>query len=188
VADESDIGLALSYYRKRIRFRETIISILQFYVFSGIILAISGAGYVMYSKLRINLSENEKIALAISFVGVVTAILSWSLHSYLRTKFQRDVERAAEHQAVGQFIEAWGRFEGAIRKRAFKDDEINSHTNIREAISKLRSISQISPAEQIDAEGLLQFRNLLVHGVQRFPAAEVRQNLKRLIDLLAQFS
>lgn len=190
MADDTDDTAALNYYRRRMRYNERLNLIVRSYMLAGAILALSGAGYVIYSKLKITLDQQEQLALAISFMGALTVVLSSAILSYRRTLLNIDAERVAEHQAVGRFIEAWALFEGAIRQRAYglEDGAEGKHVSIRDALVRVRKEGILSPSDQIDAEGLLQFRNLLVHGAQRFPAAEIGESLKRLIALLSRFS
>lgn len=188
MSDQHDDVAALEYYRHRSRSSERINYILRTYMFLGIATAIFGTGYIVYSRLRISLSYSEQLALASTFVGGLTAFISWSLSSFRQAILSRDERRFSEQQAAGRFIEAWPAFEEAIRKRVVDGSERDAHFSIRESLDDLRKKGVISSGDQIDAEGLLQFRNMLVHGAQRFSTLDVDNSLKRLVELLSRLS
>lgn len=183
--DENGDNSALSYYRERIRAGRRVNAVLRLYIAVGMMLAIIGSGYLLYSKLHLTLDEQEKLALAAALVGAFTSAISAFYLVYRRSIYEQDTERAREHQAVGLFLELWSRFEETIRKTAL-GEYVGSRASIREILKAAREANIISIADQGEAEALLQFRNSLVHGVGKASFYDLEEYRKRLVDLLSK--
>lgn len=187
MTEDTSESAAVGYYQRRIRMGERMGIVLKLYAYLGILSFLFGAGFLVYSKLKINLTYDEMLALGISFTGALISVLSYGMLSYRKALYERDVARFAEHQAVGRFIDAWARFEDAISTAAFGAYP-SKRFNFREALSRLRSEGKLSVHDQIEADDLLQMRNSLVHGARRFPVSELEKALDQLVSLITRLS
>lgn len=179
---------AISYYQKRIRVGERLTFLLRVYGYIGIIAVIFGSGFLLYSKLKINLTTDETLALGIAFTGAFISVLSFGFLSYRKAIYDRDVARFAEHQTVGRFIDAWARFEEASSVAAFGGYSDEKRFNLRETLKRLKADGRLSVGDQIVADELLQIRNSLVHGTKRFPNEEIEKAIGHLVSLITKIS
>lgn len=186
--EEFTDSAALSYYQKRIRVGRKLSLILRAYFLMGLLLAVGGAGFVAYSKLKITLAPDEQAALAVAFMGVIMAIASYGYLSYRQAIYERDLQEFTQHRAVGRFIEAWVRFEEASKNVAFSSGDEPERTNLREILAQLRRQGKFTTADVIEAEDLLQLRNALVHGLRSYPAEDLDAALAKLLNLLTKVS
>jgi hypothetical protein len=183
--DENEDSSAVSYYRERVRLGRRVNAILRLYIAVGVMLAIVGVGYLVYSKLHLTLDEQEKLALAAALVGGFTSAISAFYLIYRRSIYEQDTERAREHQAVGLFLELWSRFEDTIRERTL-GEYAGSRASIRDVMKAARDTGLISIGDQVEADALLQFRNTLVHGVGKASFYDLEDYRKRLVRLLSK--
>jgi hypothetical protein len=149
--------------QKRQSMRRKFETILKLYSLFGLVIAIFGIAYFVFTTLDIELSRIQQMALLVSGTGLGLSITSWALLVIRRERIDADVKKLKSMQDLGEFIWKWSKFE-AISKEVLlaQGKEFNKYS-IREIIERLYEDKIIDKEDAISLEEAIQARNMVVH-------------------------
>lgn len=139
-------------------------TILKLYSLFGLLIAIFGIAYFVFTTLNIELTTSQQMALLISGTGIALSITSWALLLIRRERVNENIREVEVMQGIGEFVWKWSKFE-EISKQVLlsKGSEFNQYS-IREVIEQLYKINLIDKEEVVFLEKAIQIRNTVVHG------------------------
>jgi hypothetical protein len=183
----TDTGLKeqLKLYASRNSSRKRIEFILRVYSALGALTAVLALGYFLVSVLSVELTSQQTLALLISGVGVMLAVMSRLLIAFGR---ERDAERKEKRQSYEQrfeFVIAWNQFERLARVLLGDDgaDEDGSDKPMRVLLSDLVKRNLVEPEDLALVERALAIRNMLAHGQLDVPKELVSRGVADISDV-----
>ncbi|MHA0330222.1 hypothetical protein [Sphingomonas melonis] len=175
----------LQYLAARLSSGSRVSRLLSLYAASGALMAVLGFGYLAYSRLKIELSAEDQVALIAGIGGTVFAVLSYALQSYRKNLMEAQAHQYEQYSLMAKFLDAWDAFERESKRAAFGEAADDTHS-IRETLAVLRKDGKMMPSDIFEAEELLRVRNSLVHGSRMVGGEAVRDALERVISILSR--
>lgn len=174
---------ASAYLERRISLRLRMGDILRLYAALGVLISIFGIGYLVYSRLEVSLSQQDKLALLASLGGAMISIISASAAWYLKANSERSRLRYTQFRLATRFLETWGAFEEAAKRALAKDD--TAEISVREILTQIRANPSVKSTDLVALDEALRVRNGLVHSPSSIDPEEVSEALNALLRLLA---
>lgn len=139
-------------------------TILKLYSLVGLVIAIFGIAYFVFTTLDIELSRIQQMALLVSGTGLGLSITSWALLVIRRERIDADVKKLKSMQDLGEFIWKWSKFEATSKEVLLAQGKEFNKYSIREIIERLYEDKIIDKEDAISLEEAIQARNMVVHG------------------------
>lgn len=149
---------------KRQSMRQKFETILKLYSLFGLLIAIFGIAYFVFTTIDIELSKTQQMALLVSGTGIALSITSWALLLMRRTHMNEDLRKLKAMQELGEFVWKWSKFEEISKQVLLSEGSEFNRYSIREIIEQLYTRSLIDQDDAISLEEAIQARNMAVHG------------------------
>ncbi len=156
----NDLNVYLSgKYKSRARLRQ----ILKIYQILGILIALFGILYFVFTTIKIELTTTQLFSIVLGGSGITLAVLSKILTDYLKEKDKENEKRRSEVENVSSYIFTWTIFERALRNFVeMQEANINKHS-FRTQLEFLYKAKFLTDKDMLMIERSLEFRNLILH-------------------------
>ncbi len=147
----------------------TVDLVLKTYAYVGLLTTVGGLFYFLLITFHISINFRQQSALMISAFGLVFSTVAWTFMSIRRQKELYESTRIREYAYTAELVEGWTTFEYVSRRLLDKSHrEINQYSP-RALISGLKQSHTITEPEAKVLQEALELRNMVVHGISRFP-------------------
>jgi hypothetical protein len=166
-------------------FFERVASLLKVYTYLGSAIALLGAGYFGLTLVPNQLTPKQTEALNFSVSGFALAVISQVAIAIFKERRKAESLRYKEYAGLGDFLEAWSRFELISKHKMINDNESFDRHSLRSVISKLRRDYKINDSDVKALESALQARNAIVHAGQRLTldrAESLTKSVREITD------
>ncbi len=147
--------------------------IFQLYAVVGAVMGVAALLYFLFSKLQIELTKEEMLALMTSGVSFLISIISFGFLYLRRQTYKLDVEKAQYFGSASDFLVQWVRFENAGRAALEAEGSDFNRMSVRDILGRLVNDGRLTPSEATMLEETVRFRNALVHGGQRIAPTQL---------------
>ena len=139
-------------------------TILKLYSLFGLLIAIFGIAYFVFTTLNIELTISQQMALLISGSGIALSITSRDILLIRRERTNENIREIELMQGIGEFVWIWSKFEEISKQVLLSKGSKFNQYSIREVIEQLYKINLINEEEVIFLEKSIKIRNTVVHG------------------------
>ncbi|MFY0668755.1 MAG: hypothetical protein JXQ95_12050 [Alteromonas stellipolaris] len=171
---------------KRQSTRRKFEAILKIYSLFGLLIAIFGIAYFVFTIIEIELSKSQQLALLVSGTGVALSITSWAFLVMRREKLNEDVEKLKAMQDLGEFVWKWSKFEEISKKVLLSEGSEFNRYSIREVIEQLYARKLIDKEDAISLEEAIQARNMAVHGGGSIPKKMLEHYSLKIDEIISK--
>ncbi len=162
--------------------------ILRAYIAMGILMALCALGYFGFSFLDIDLTDVQRMSLAVAGIGAAIAAMSATMLAFRR---QQNELRSASYEIVEagyDVVREWTKFEVISRQVLSEKGLVFNTRSPRSIVNMLESNGVISNELTQELSLALDVRNRVVHDAQPVPQSAVRhasQILARANEVLS---
>lgn len=156
--DEANYRLQKDYHRKnRLRL------ILKTYMFLGIIASAIGLMYFVFSFYELKINGTERVALLVSGVGMLLALVSKFVAEYSKEREKEMTKRQDELLKNHNFIHSWKNLERSVLNTLEFKNLSRSSVSIGKNLRTLYMEKLITNRDLVNLERALELRNRIVH-------------------------
>jgi hypothetical protein len=148
-----------SYRSKNLKKR-----ILKIYMYMGVFISIIGIIYFIATFIKVTISTEQRMALIIGGVGLLTSLLSKFLYDAYREEENELVSRKIEMEKITKFIIYWNNLERALNLLIETKQLSDSKFTIGKNLDIIHSKGIITTREFLTIENALSIRNTIMHG------------------------
>lgn len=174
-------GIQLEVRAREVR-RINVEVVLRLYVVMGLLVAVIALGYFGFSFLKINLTEDQRMALVAAGSGFSVAAMSWT---YLAIRGQQRASRIEDYQTATldyDLIKEWSKFE-AVGRLVLERKGIEFNPRSPRSILSTLEKNEVIPNDLArDISTALDIRNKVVHQVEPQPHILVQAAGRLLAD------
>ena len=182
--DDRDYMTKLYEFTGRQRSRRRVDFLLRAYSWMGLMLAVVGGGYFLFTLLSFDLSAQQRFALILAGAGALVALMSRLFIAFYKERDAEELDRTEEYERLDSFLSAWQQFERVSKEILEKEGRrLNMHS-LRVVISYLHDEGKIDEEDVLVLEEGLKTRNLIVHGERRVPRRMTERVTESLVEVI----
>lgn len=184
--ERRELGKDLWELEKRQSIRRRFETILKLYSLFGLVIAIFGIAYFVFTTLDIEITKAQQMALLISGTGIALSITSWALLVMRRERMDEDVKKLQSMQNLSEFIWKWSKFEAISKEVLLAQGKEFNRYSIREIIERLYEDGLIDKEDALSLEEAIQARNMAVHGGGIIPKEMLERYSSQIDEVISK--
>ncbi|MHB8138383.1 MAG: hypothetical protein ACYDGO_08345 [Smithellaceae bacterium] len=161
-------------------------TIMKIYSLLGLIIAVFGIGYFLFTILEIKLNTTQQMTLLISGIGMGVSLASWVFLLIRRERANEYVKKLQSMQELSEFLWKWSKFENISKNILETQGKEFNRFSIREIIDRLYEVQLINKEDVLFLEEAIQSRNMVVHTGRLIPREMLTRYSSQLNEIISK--